>query len=120
MISYKKIKSKDERIRESNAIMARNSCYIPVIVETEDKELAKKLLKRKFLVPHDATVSHLLFSIRKQIKVDCTKAIFIFCNNVLLSGSKSVGEIYEEFQKNNLDSEDRFLYIQIQQENTFG
>ena len=80
------------------------------------------LKKNKFLVPSDLTVSYLLVNIRKQIKLDSFSALFMFCDNSLLSGTQTLNEIYKNYKyKNNIGAtDDNFLYITIEEENTFG
>ena len=80
------------------------------------------LKKNKFLVPYDLTVSYLLVTIRKQIKLDSSSALFMFCDSVLLSGTQTLAEIYKNYKfNNNIRSiDDNFLYITIEEENTFG
>ena len=80
------------------------------------------LRKNKFLVPYDLSVSSLLANIRSQMKLDPSKALFIFCDNTLLSGSQMINEVYKNYKyKNNIGARnDNFLYITIEEENTFG
>ena len=80
------------------------------------------LTKNKFLVPYDLTVSYLLANIRKQIKLDASSALFMFCDNILLSSTQMLNEVYTNYKyKNNISStDDNFLYITIEEENTFG
>ena len=111
---YKKNNSLDKRKSECQRILCRYVNYVPVIV-TYNEELSKHNLKKKFLVPRDVTCSHLIYTIRKNIKVNSSVAIFIFCNNILVSGTKSMSEIYDEYK-----DEDDFLYIYVATENTFG
>jgi hypothetical protein len=46
----------------------------------------------------------------------------MFCDNSLLSGTQTLNEIYKNYKhKNNIGpSDDNFLYITIEEENTFG
>jgi len=41
------------------------------------------LLRGRYLVPADLTVGQFVFVIRKRIKLDAEKAIFVFVDNVL-------------------------------------
>jgi|688.fasta_scaffold1999700_1 GABA(A) receptor-associated protein len=111
-----------KRISESNRIISKFPDRIPVIVLTKNATLEKLLKKNKFLVPYDLSVSYLLASIRSQIKLDPSKALFLFCDNTLLSGSQSLNEIYKNYKsKHNIGiSKDNFLYMSIEEENTFG
>lgn len=118
--SYKTEVSLAKRISESNNILAKYPDRVPIIVEC-CKSL--KLTKRKYLVPRDITASYLLYTIRQRMeKLDHSKAIFIFCDGKLLSGSTNISQIYEEYtSKNKLNNNtDNFLYLDISLENTFG
>jgi GABA(A) receptor-associated protein len=118
-------KSNDDlskKISESIRICSKFPDRIPVIILTKNSKLEKMLKKNKFLVPSDLTVSYLLVNIRKQIKLDSFSALFMFCDNSLLSGTQTLNEIYKNYKhKNNIGpSDDNFLYITIEEENTFG
>lgn len=118
-------KSNDDltkKISESIRIISKFPDKIPVIVLTRNSKLEKMLTKNKFLVPYDLTVSYLLANIRKQIKLDASSALFMFCDNILLSSTQMLNEVYTNYKyKNNISStDDNFLYITIEEENTFG
>ena len=122
MLSYKNSKSLKQRIDESHKIISKHTDYIPVIIESSDKEIIKNLKKRKFLCPKFVTSSYLICSIRKHLKIDSSKALFLFYNDVLISGNQMVGELYDNYKnKNNITAkDDLFFYITIRAENTFG
>jgi retron-type reverse transcriptase len=103
------------RINESNILLSKYSDKIPIIITSKDKKLFKNLKKNKFLVPYDMTISYLLVAVRKQFKIENHEAIFMCCNNKLLSGSISIIEIYKKDKY-----KDNFLYIELIKENTFG
>ena len=46
----------------------------------------------------------------------------MFCDNILLSSTQMLNEVYTNYKyKNNISStDDNFLYITIEEENTFG
>ena len=115
-------KSNDDLISESNRILAKFPDRIPVIILTKNSKLEKMLKKNKFLVPYNLTISCLMVNVRKQIKLDSSSALFMFCDNILLSGTQMLDEIYRNYKnKHNLrPCDDNFLYITIEEENTFG
>jgi GABA(A) receptor-associated protein len=115
-------KKSKEQISESLRIINKFPNRIPVIVESNDFSLNKILNKNKFLVPYDTTVSYFLVIIRKQMNLDSSTALFLFCDNILISGGEYIHKIYNNYkQKNNIKKNDnQFLYIQISKENTFG
>ena len=122
MNSLKKSTELSENISESTRILSKYPDRIPVIIKTKNQKLAKMLKKNKFLVPKDLSIAYLLLSIRKQISMDKSKALFIFCDNTLISGSEMVNVIYNEYKyKHNIKQDsDNFLYLSIEEENTFG
>jgi len=88
---------------------------VPVIVERAEKSDIPVLDKKKYLVPADLTVGQFVYVIRKRIKLNAEKAIFIFVNNVLPPTAALMNAIYEEHK-----DEDGFLYVTYSGENTFG
>jgi len=119
MSSYKKKNSLNQRISESNRILVKYPSHVPVIVDC-DKKIGV-LNKQKFLVPKDVSVSHLIISVRRQIDLDKSKSIFLFCDNMILCPTVMMDQIYSSFLRNKKDEhEDKFLYITIASENTFG
>ena len=120
-MDYKKNTLLKDRVKESTKILKKYPYHVPVIIECS-KELNDILKRKKYLVPGEVTVSHLLYSIRKQLSVDGSKALFIFSDNILLCSSNLMSTVYNEFKlRNKIDnSHDNFLYIFLQYENTFG
>lgn len=89
---------------------------IPVIVEKNIKcDDLINIKKKKYLVPNELNISSLIYLIRKNIKLDSSKALFLMTNNKILNNNKSLYDAYEENK-----SEDGFLYIYYTSENTFG
>jgi GABA(A) receptor-associated protein len=116
MSKFKQTHTFDKRKIESDRITIKYENRIPIIVEVNaqnTKEL--NLDKFKYLVPHDLTLGQFLFVIRKRVKIEPEKALFIFFNNVLPPMSDSMGEIY-----NSSKDIDGFLYAVISLESTFG
>jgi len=120
MISFKNQFSSTKRMHESQSILAKYPDKIPVIIECKNNDLAKLITKRKFLVPRDINCSHLLVILRNKINLDSSKGLFMFHDNVLLSGTNIIGEIYEKHIRDDINVDDRFLYITLQYESTFG
>lgn len=142
MKSYKEMKTHDERVSESNRILTKHPDYIPVIIESDDKKIT--LGKRKFLSPSYASASYLSITIQKHLPKELTKSgqisIPMFYKykvkqknmlglekeveqSVMINGTNMMSEIYQDFKiKNNIPEKnlDRFLYIFVVCENTFG
>ena len=103
-----------KRKNESERIKAKYPDRIPVIVERGNNDIMD-IDKKKYLVPNDLTLGQLTYVIRKRLKIEPEKAIFIFINNKLFPTSAILSNIYEQ-QKD----EDGFLYVTYSGENTFG
>ena len=70
------------------------------------------LTQSKFLVPSELYVGQLLYVVRKRMKLLPTQSIFFFVENMISSSSTLVSAL-----KSHADG---FLYIEYDQENTFG
>jgi len=105
----------EKRLDEATRIKARYPDRIPVIVEKNKSSNIIDIDKCKFLVPKDLTVGQFVYVIRKRIKLEPEKAIFIYVNNILPPTSSLINSIYEEHK-----SKDGFLWISYSGENTFG
>lgn len=104
----------ERRVFESQRLRNKYPNHIPVIIERKDDKI-EDIDKKKYLVPYDITIAQFIVVIRKRINLDKTKALFVFCNNVLPSNSALITNIY----MNNKD-EDGFLYFKYTAESTFG
>jgi len=111
-ISFKK------RCEDSTRLCIKYPGYVPVIVNCFNPELQIK--KNKFLVPKDISGSRLIVSIRSQLLLTSNIAVFMFIDNMLFEHSKTVGEIYEYYMYNKKDKNDKYMYVDITLENTFG
>jgi GABA(A) receptor-associated protein len=115
MNAFKKNNSFEKRKAESSKIIEKYEDRCPIIVQKDDKSKIDEIDKNKFLVPKDFTMSQFIFVIRKRIKLEPSKALFVTVNNMLIKGSESIASVY----LNNKD-EDGFLYVVYSSENTFG
>lgn len=104
-----------ERLLESAKILKKYPGRIPVIVETAKKSTLPKLDKKKYLVPDDLTIAQFVHVIRKRIKLEKDKALFLLINNSLQTQSNLIKQVY-----NKEKDEDNFLYVIISSESTFG
>ena len=125
-IPFKKQFSLDQRISESQRIISKYPDRIPIIIECS-KDLDDLIKKRKFLVPKDISVSYLLYIVRRKIRIDSNKAVFMFSENKLLCAQSMIGSLYDEYINKQISIDggdcvkgDRFFYITLSYENTFG
>lgn len=107
--------SEDLRIKESNKILLKYPNRIPIIVEKYKDCKLNDIKKKKYLVPKNMEFKQFIYVIRRSIELESSQSLFITVNNKLVTGSKQMGEIYEE-DKN----KDGFLYVIYTSENTFG
>lgn len=127
--TYRDIHPLDNRISESQRIICKYPKHIPIIVESDDNIL--KLKKNKYLVPDDVPASQIILSIRKNIDVDSSTAIFIFYDDIMICPSMLMRPLYEQYlikkssdlkktDGNADEMKDKFFYIYVTFENTFG
>ena len=115
-VPFKKKYTLERRKVEASRILKRYPTRIPVICERADTSDIALIDKHKYLVPVELIVGQFIFVIRRRLKLDAAKAIFLFVNNQIIPPSNaSLGELYEEYK-----SEDGFLYMTYSGENTFG
>lgn len=86
-----------------------------VICEKAEKSDIPQIDKKKYLVPADLSVGQFVYVIRKRIKLDSEKALFVFVNNILPLTAATMSSVYAEHK-----DEDGFLYMTYSGENTFG
>ena len=105
------------RSAESGRIRSKYPDRIPVICERSEQcnKDVPDIDKKKYLVPSDLTVGQFVYVIRKRIKMNPEKALFLFIDNKLPPTSEIMSNIYDEHK-----DDDGFLYIQYSGENTFG
>ena len=115
-MQFKKNKSFEEREKEALRIKEIHPDRIPVIVERSTGcKNVPQIEKNKYLVPTDLTVGQFMYVIRKRIKLDEHKGLFLFVNNTMPPTSEFISTIYERHR-----DKDYFLYISYSGENTFG
>jgi len=104
----------DARKKESSQVRAKYPDRCPVIVYTDDKNL-EPLDKYKYLVPEDITLAQFMQIIRKKIKLDSKKAIWLYVGNTMPVTSSTLSTLHTAHA-----DEDGFLYIKLVGENVFG
>jgi GABA(A) receptor-associated protein len=114
---YKNENAFEKRLIESTSILEKYPDRIPIIVERSDRCTLEidTIDKKKYLVPCDLTVGQFQYVIRKRIKLQPEKALFLFINDMLPPTSQLLSTVYNE----NKDK-DKFLYVSYSGENTFG
>lgn len=112
---YKMLHDFDKRQQESAKVLNRYPDKIPVIVERMANSDMPDIDKHKYILPKDFTIGQFMFLIRKKIKIDESKSIFIFIDNVIPMSADRFDDVYSKYK-----DKDGFLYVTYVSENTFG
>jgi len=114
---FKKKNSFENRLNQAQNIINKFPTRIPIIVEIHpsSKSSIPPLDKSKYLVPQELTVGQFVYVLRKRMKLNAERAIFIFFNNELPPTSECLSIMYERYKEKDL-----FLYAYVSSENTFG
>lgn len=105
-----------QRKEESQRVKDRYPDRMPIICERSAMcTQVPELDKTKYLVPRDLTVAQFMYVIRKRIKLNADRALFVFINNTIPPSAALLSDVYER----NKD-EDGFLYVTYSGEQTFG
>lgn len=101
---------------EALRIRAKYPDRVPVIVNKDPRDKdTPDIDKKKYLVPGDLTIGQFQYVVRKRIKINSEKSLFMFINGKLPASSQLLRTVYEENQ-----NDDGFLIITYSGENTFG
>lgn len=100
------------RIAESQRLLNKYPDKIPIIVNGS-KNIS--INKHKYLVPNTLSCGQFLYILRKRINLNPTQSLFMFINNTLPTTSAIMNDLYKIHKDSDL-----FLYIFINEENTFG
>lgn len=105
------------RAAESRRILQKYPGRVPVVVEAAPT-CDLTLDRRKFLVPRTLTFGQFIYVVRKRIRLQAERALFMFLDDggVLPPTSSLVGLLYDAYKS----EEDGFLYVTFAGENTFG
>ena len=112
--SFKAIPLRD-RASESHRMREKYPSRVCVLVDRTRDATAPDIDKHKFLVPDDLTLAQFIYVIRKRIRINPEKAIFVFVDGKLPPSTALMSEIYKDYH-----SSDGFLYVTYAGENTFG
>lgn len=115
--SFKVKHSFEKRKEEAERILAKYPQRIPVICEKDPRSHdIPNIDRQKYLVPDDLTVANFMYVIRKRIKIDPEKSIYLFvANKSMPATAQFIKRLYEEHK-----DKDGFLYISYAGESTFG
>ena len=109
----------DQRLAEAERVLYKYPNRIPVIVEPANNigcDQRIVMAKKKYLVPSDITIGQFLYIIRRRIKMPPEKALFLFIGgDTLVATNCLMDRAHQEH-----GAKDRFLYMTVATENTFG
>ena len=115
-MEFKKKYSLEKRKNESNKILNKYEGRIPIILERKNKYDFPEIVKIKYLVPTEITITQFLKVVRKRANISDTKSIFLLLEKEIIPlNDNTIGCIYNDYK-----NEDGFLYLIIQSENVFG
>jgi len=118
MSHFKKQHTFDEMKICSSEIRRRHPNRIPVIVEVENSWYRSELPtldKNKYLLPYDLTMGQFSYVIRKRLKLDSSKAIFLMVNGMLPPTSDTISSLDSRYC-----DDTGYLFFTACAENTFG
>jgi len=102
---------------EADRIMNKYPDRIPVLVnKNPNSNNTPDIDKHKYLVPVDLTMGQLLFVIRRRLKLNPEKGLFLFVDSAVVCNSELVSTVYYRSH----DPEDGFLHAVYSCENVFG
>ena len=114
---YQNNYSLEYRYEEAKKVLQKYPERVPIICERASifSNDCPLIDKNKYLVPINLSVCQFLHVIRKRMKLNSEKALFLFINGNSVGLTKNFGDIYNMYK-----SEDLFLYTNYSMENTFG
>jgi GABA(A) receptor-associated protein len=112
--SFKDKYSFERRKHDSETVLAKYPNRVPVIIERFGEDVPN-IDRSKYLVPDDLSMANFMYVIRKRIKLEPEKAIYLFVNGKVLAGMETMNSIYDKHR-----NEDGFLYMTYSGESTFG
>jgi hypothetical protein len=83
----------------------------PIILQSECL-----LDRNKYLINQEMSVGNFMCYIRQRNKLKHFEAYFMFADNILLQQSQTIQDVYNLYANN----KNKFLFITIKKENTFG
>ena len=95
--------------------MKKYPSRVPIFCERSRETDIPSIDKHKYLIPRELSLGQFIYVIRRRLKLDAVKAIFLFINNTIPPSMEIMGTLYD-----NHKDIDGFLYITYASENTFG
>ncbi|KAM3140335.1 hypothetical protein pb186bvf_007495 [Paramecium bursaria] len=113
---FKQQFSLEQRMKESESILKHYQDRVPIIIEKDRGSKLPDLDVQKYLFLSNFRVFQLNTLIRSKLNLNKAEAVYLFVNSkIALRGDMTIKEVYEAYK-----DEDKFLYIQYCEYNTFG
>lgn len=114
---YKQRRTYSQRQKDVEEIRETHPDQIPLIVEKYCKEKSLPQMDQiKFLVPKNLTMCELQGVIRRRLRLQSSKSLYLIVNNrSLVSNSTLLCEVYEREK-----DDDGFLYMVYASQEAFG
>lgn len=106
----------EKRQAEALRIMKKYPDRVPIVIEKVDRSDIPEIDKKKYLVPKELTMSQFVYVIRKRVRIQPEKAIFLFLEDGTMPISSQMLSVAYNEHKN----DDGFLYLRYGAEATFG
>jgi hypothetical protein len=111
---FKASHSFDERLSDSASVLSKSTRYCPVVIVKAEK-CAYNIPDKKYSVPATATISFLLFKLRKTLYLRKQDGLFLHLGKMALSPSTRVGSLYQDYA-----DEDGTLYLVVTSQDDKG
>lgn len=112
-------KARSLEVRQSlyQSLVKQYDDRLPVIVERHTQSELPVIEKRKYLVPHNMTVTNFTNVIKQRLSLPPETSLFLCAGGAVLSpGEALMSEIYNRHR----DQSDGFLYVTYRGEDTMG
>ncbi|TKR89358.1 hypothetical protein L596_013474 [Steinernema carpocapsae] len=113
---YKERYSLEKRQAKARNVLHGHSVHVPVVCEKASGSRLEHLKQDCYKVASNITIGTFLVIIRERLSLTEDEAIFLFAKNAIMSTTKTMAEVYDEFK----DEEDGFLYLTYQEESVYG
>lgn len=109
----------NDPVLDLHRIMVQHPTRVPCWIDKaeNDKSLPETDdSRKKYLIEKEMTVGQVMYIIRRRVKIDEKKAIFLFVDgSILPTSTQTVGELYRQHAR-----ADAMLYLTYRSESTFG
>ena len=113
---YKKLNDINIRKQKTEERLKQYPDRVPVVLEVGPNTDLDVSLKKNFLIEKTKKCSSFFIEVRKKLKIDKEKALFLITKGYIIKGDQTISEIYDKYK----DKEDGILYIHAYGENIFG